>query len=79
MPGGLQDMIIFGTEAGADPRTLSLIHSTRVLIIVALAPLFLTMFYDAELTDPIGQPASDMPMHELMLTRIAQVTQDNRQ
>lgn len=39
MPGGLQDMVIFGTEAGANPRTLSLVHGTRVLIIVTVAPL----------------------------------------
>ena len=71
MPGGLQDMIIFGTEAGADPRALSLIHGTRVLIIVTLAPLFLTVFYDAELTNPIGQPASDLPVHELLLMVLA--------
>ncbi|WP_058276322.1 AbrB family transcriptional regulator [Ruegeria atlantica] len=71
MPGGLQDMIIFGTEAGADPRTLSLIHGTRVLIIVTLAPLFLTVFYDAELTNPIGQPVSDLPVNELLLMVLA--------
>ncbi|WP_299668818.1 AbrB family transcriptional regulator [uncultured Ruegeria sp.] len=71
MPGGLQDMIIFGTEAGADPRTLSLIHGTRVLIIVTLAPLFLTIFYDAELTKPIGQPASELPVNELLLMVVA--------
>jgi len=56
MPGGLQDMIVFGTEAGANPRTLSPIHGTRVPIIVTLAPLFLTVFYDAQFTDPIGEP-----------------------
>ncbi len=71
MPGGLQDMIIFGTEAGADPRALSLIHGTRVLIIVTLAPLFLTVFYDAELTNPIGQPASNLPAHEILLMVLA--------
>ena len=26
MPGGLQDMLVFGEEAGGDVRTLSLIH-----------------------------------------------------
>ncbi|WP_170327639.1 AbrB family transcriptional regulator [Ruegeria arenilitoris] len=71
MPGGLQDMIIFGTEAGANPRTLSLIHGTRVLIIVTLAPLFLTVFYDAQLTNPIGEPARDLPIHELALMVLA--------
>ncbi len=71
MPGGLQDMIIFGTEAGANPRTLSLIHGTRVLIIVTLAPLFLTVFYGAQLTNPIGEPARDLPVHELVLMVLA--------
>lgn len=71
MPGGLQDMVIFGTEAGANPRTLSLIHGTRVLIIVTLAPLFLTVFYDAQLSNPIGQPVRDLPLHELALMALA--------
>ena len=30
MPGGLQDMVLFGQEAGGDVRALSLIHATRV-------------------------------------------------
>lgn len=67
MPGGLQDMIIFGQEAGANPRILSLIHATRVLIIVTLAPLLLTSLYGAGLTNPIGQPAMQLPLHELAL------------
>ncbi len=36
MPGGLQDMVIFGEEAGGDPRALSLIHATRVLIVMSV-------------------------------------------
>ncbi|MGV6802734.1 MAG: AbrB family transcriptional regulator [Ruegeria sp.] len=71
MPGGLQDMIIFGAEAGANPRALSLIHGTRVLIIVTLAPIFLAVFYGAELTNPIGAPAADIPAHELLLMVLA--------
>ena len=73
MPGGLQDMIIFGTEAGANPRTLSLIHGTRVLIIVTLAPLFLAVFYDAQLTNPIGEPAHNLPINELALMVLARL------
>ncbi|WP_424932282.1 AbrB family transcriptional regulator [Amaricoccus macauensis] len=71
MPGGLQDMVIFGTEAGGNPRALSLIHATRVLIIVTLAPLILTHAYGAALTNPIGAPATEIPMHELVLMAIA--------
>lgn len=66
MPGGLQDMVIFGTEAGANPRILSLVHGTRVLIIVTLAPFILGHFYGVGLTNPIGAPVADMPVHELL-------------
>ncbi|MAU48434.1 MAG: aminopeptidase [Yangia sp.] len=67
MPGGLQDMVIFGTEAGANPRVLSLVHATRVLIIVTLAPFILGHFYGAPLTNPIGSPVADLPWHELLI------------
>lgn len=67
MPGGLQDMVIFGTEAGGDPRALSLIHATRVLIIVTVAPLILTLGFGASLTNPIGQPAAMLPPGEMAL------------
>ncbi len=67
MPGGLQDMILFGKEAGGDVRALSLIHATRVLIIVTIAPIILTGFYGVELTAPIGAPALDVPIRELLL------------
>lgn len=67
MPGGLQDMVIFGTEAGGDPRALSLIHATRVLIIVTLAPFILSHFYGAALSNPIGAPVADLPWYELAI------------
>lgn len=67
MPGGLQDMVIFGTEAGGDPRALSLIHATRVLIIVSLAPIILTFGFGVPLDNPIGAPASSIPLQELAL------------
>ena len=71
MPGGLQDMVIFGTEAGGDPRALSLIHATRVLIIVTLAPAFLTLVYGARLTNPIGAPVTELPVGEMALMAAA--------
>lgn len=71
MPGGLQDMVLFGQEAGANPRVLSLIHATRVLVIVTVAPVLLTSLYGAALTNPIGQPAADIPAHEMVLMAVA--------
>ncbi|MBV7407418.1 AbrB family transcriptional regulator [Maritimibacter sp. DP1N21-5] len=67
MPGGLQDMVIFGAEAGANPRILSLVHGTRVLIIVTLAPFILSHFYGVPLSNPIGAPVTDLPVHELLI------------
>ncbi len=71
MPGGLQDMIIFGEEAGGNPRTLSLIHATRVLVIVTIAPILLTEAYGAVLGHPIGSPVLELPWHELVLMLVA--------
>jgi len=71
MPGGLQDMVSFGQEAGADVRALSLIHATRVLIIVTIVPFLLLQFFDRPLTQPIGDPASDLPWQEMALMAAA--------
>ncbi|WP_116133112.1 AbrB family transcriptional regulator [Tropicimonas sp. IMCC34043] len=71
MPGGLQDMVIFGEAAGANVRTLSLVHATRILIIVTVAPIVLTQFYGVSLTKPIGAPAAAIPLKELALMAVA--------
>lgn len=71
MPGGLQDMVIFGQEAGGNVRALSLIHATRVLVVVALAPVILTGLYGVGLTEAIGEPAADIPLAELAIMAAA--------
>lgn len=65
MPGGLQDMLAFGEEAGGNVRTLSLIHATRVLLIVAALPFVLKLLWDVDLSNPPGAPAASIPLHEL--------------
>ncbi len=71
MPGGLQDMVIFGSEAGGDKRALSLIHATRVLIIVTAAPIILVNYFGVTLDAPIGAPAADMPLTQVALMVVA--------
>jgi membrane AbrB-like protein len=71
MPGGLQDMVIFGAEAGGDKRALSLIHATRVLIIVTTAPLILAHGFGVTLDAPIGAPAADLPAVQIGLMILA--------
>lgn len=67
MPGGLQDMLVFGEEAGGNVRTLSLVHATRVLVIVVALPFILSGIWDADLTNPPGVPIGTVPLHELLL------------
>ncbi len=73
MPGGLQDMLVFGEEAGGDIRTLSLIHATRVMVIVAALPFLLTFIWDADLTNPPGAPITNVPFADLALMVVCAV------
>ena len=73
MPGGLQEMAAFGEETGAKVRTLTLIHGTRLLVIVLIAPLILVMGFGADLDNPVGEPASTIPSHELVIMCIAAI------
>lgn len=73
MPGGLQDMVIFGKEAGGDERVLSLVHATRVLVIVTIVPVILVRAFGLALDAPIGAPASEVPVSELLLMAAAAV------
>ena len=67
MPGGLPDMVAFGKEAGGDARALALIHATRMLIVVTVAPIILTLVYGATLAGSLGEPARNLPPVELAL------------
>lgn len=67
MPGALQDMVVFGEEAGGNPRSLSLIHATRLLLMVTIAPLILISFYGADLNHRLGPPASELPIYHVLL------------
>ena len=58
MPGGLQEMAAFGEESGARVLSLTLIHATRLLVIVLIAPLIIVKFFGADLDNPIGEPAA---------------------
>ncbi|WP_299814709.1 AbrB family transcriptional regulator [uncultured Jannaschia sp.] len=71
MPGGLQDMLLFGEEAGGDARALSLLHATRVLLIVSIVPAILTLAFGVDLTQMPGQPLRDFSPAELVVMAVA--------
>lgn len=67
MPGGLQDMLVFGIEAGGNPRALSLVHATRVLVIVSIMPLILSFGWGLSFNDAPGDAARDIPLRDLAI------------
>jgi membrane AbrB-like protein len=67
MPGGLQDLLIFGEEAGANVRALSLVHATRVLCLVTFAPILMNAIWHVDLVGPPGRPAADTPIMQIIL------------
>jgi len=71
MPGGLQDMVVFGQEAGGDVRALALIHATRILIVITIAPIVMVNLFGVTLSNPIGEPASDVPLSQMLILAAA--------
>jgi membrane AbrB-like protein len=71
MPGGLQDMLLFGEQAGGDARALSLLHATRVLLIVTIIPALLTVVWSVDLTETPGAPATSFSAAELAILTIS--------
>lgn len=67
MPGGFQDMVILGEAAGGNPRSLSLVHATRVLAIVAVMPALVSGLWGRSLSGPTGLPAAEVPVGELLV------------
>lgn len=67
MPGGLQDMLLFGEEAGGNVRAMSLIHATRVLVIFVFVPFAVTLVWGINLDRPPGRSATELPTFEVIL------------
>ncbi|CAN0600654.1 unnamed protein product, partial [Ectocarpus sp. 12 AP-2014] len=49
-PGGLNDMIMMGTEAGGQERRIAMAHAGRIFMVVALVVLFYTLVLEVETT-----------------------------
>jgi len=68
-PGGLSEMAIMGHELGADIRTISLIHATRILVVVATIPVYFRVVEGLEipaLPQDVGT-LTDIPLYEALM------------
>lgn len=73
MPGGAADMMAFGQEAGANTRQLSLVHVTRLMVIMIVSPMVLVWIYGVGLDQPLGAPAHEIPVTEMALMALAAI------
>ena len=73
MPGGLSEMILVGGEMGGDSRIISLIHASRVLLVVLVLPFAFQLLigYDTANGDTrptvSGPPLLSVPLVDLAL------------
>jgi membrane AbrB-like protein len=65
VPGGLNDMTLIGAQMGADERVVALVHGCRLLLTVALMPVFLLVFAGAYVTPGAAAYESLAPLDAL--------------
>lgn len=58
MPGGLLEMVFMGEQYGANGRTVALIHSSRILLVVLTLPFFVQIVSGISLAKPALNGAS---------------------
>jgi uncharacterized protein len=65
MPGGLVEMVILAEERGGNPRTVALIHSARILLIVMTLPFIVQWLEGVRLgaRPAFGVSILDMPWY----------------
>jgi membrane AbrB-like protein len=52
MPGGIAEMVVMGSERGADERTVGLIHGARIFLVVFTLPFLIRL-----VATPVATPA----------------------
>ncbi len=57
VPGGFQTMVAIGEDCSADLRRLSIVHSTRIMVIVFFVPIWIQFSGSADLNNAIPAQA----------------------
>jgi hypothetical protein len=66
-PGGLSEMIVLSDTFGADPRTVALVHGTRLSCIVLVIPLLADLIWTVDRSSGLA-PVSIAPDEVLILS-----------
>ena len=69
MPGGLSEMFLIGSAMGGDGRIISLIHASRILLVVLTLPFAfqLLLGYQPATRPAAGLPIAEVPVEDLLL------------
>lgn len=69
MPGGLSEMVLVGTEMGGDGRVISLIHATRIMLVVLSIPFAFTLGGGLDLGNrpAIGPALAELPAYDYVI------------
>ena len=70
-PGGLNEMVMVGTQMGGDTRTMALAHALRVMLVVIVIPF---AFQALGLYDPAKKGTLGPPLLSLSLKDVALLT-----
>lgn len=75
MPGGLSEMVLVGTEMGGDGRVISLIHATRIMLVVLSIPFAFALGGGLDLGDrpAIGPALSALPAYDYVVLGLSGV------
>jgi uncharacterized protein len=70
-PGGLSEMVLASEALGGDPRRVSLVHTTRVLLIVLIIPFWFRLVMDVDVPAMMPPKAGVVPQVQDWLILVA--------
>jgi membrane AbrB-like protein len=68
-PGGLSEMVLVGTAMGGDDRTISLVHASRIMLVVMIVPFWFQALagYQPAARGPLGPALDAVPLADVLL------------
>ena len=74
-PGGLNEMVLVGTALGGNDRTIALVHTVRILLVVIAITFGFVLFggYQRGSAVPLGVPIVDFPLVDFAILTVCAV------
>jgi membrane AbrB-like protein len=69
-PGGLGVMTVAGESMGGDPRTIALVHTARVVVVVFAVPIHIKLVEHIDLPSTVALAGGDWGLHPLGLAEV---------